>query len=554
MTSELDVPQWAKELRIRYLSGEASIFLLHGNVRDVVPRWNGDKSEFVTLREYLVSMLKRTKDMVAYYNVSEGFKFPTGADKRSMTNVVNVRSGPVLEVVEHVITSSNQRAGVILDYVEMIAPMGQISYMSETDKASLVSLERWTSDPAVLQSDNLVVLVCENLADVHKRLSGSASLATVKLGLPNEDERRRLIGSVDRTGVVFEMDDDAFVSVTAGLSLVQIMGVLRRAKQSGQSISFRTVSIRKKSIIETECHGLVEFVAPSHGFDHVGGFERLKSDLMGVAELIRTGQRSRVPMGMMFVGPMGTGKTYMAEAFAAESGLTCIKFKNFRDRWVGSTEANLEKVLQVVEGLGYVLLIIDEADRTMASGGDGDGGTSSRVIARLKEFMSDTSHRGRVVVLMMTNRPDKLDADLKRSGRLDMKIPFFFPESTDERSLVLKALASKNMVSLSASVDLSLVASKTNGYSGAELESVLLAASSVAFGDERDVVNNSDLSAAVLDVLPSRDLKMLKFMELLAVFESSSRKMLPKRYRDLSAQEINSHLESARAGLGNRIL
>ena len=138
-------------------------------------------------------------------------------------------------------------------------------------------------------------------------------------------------------------------------------------------------------------------------------------------------------MGMLFVGPMGTGKTFVAEAFAGESGLTCLKFKNFRERWVGSTEANLEKILQVVKGLGYVLLIIDEADRSMSGQGDNDGGTSSRVIARLKEFMSDTAHRGRVLVVMMTNRPDKIDIDLKRPGRLDFKIPFFFPQDDETR-------------------------------------------------------------------------------------------------------------------------
>ena len=106
--------------------------------------------------------------------------------------------------------------------------------------------------------------------------------------------------------------------------------------------------------------------------------------------------------------------------------------KNFRERWVGSTEGNLEKILDVVEGLGHVLLIIDEADRSMGNSADGDGGTTSRVIARLKEFMSDTTHRGRVVMMMMTNRPDKLDADLKRPGRFDLKIPFFFPADAED--------------------------------------------------------------------------------------------------------------------------
>ena len=61
----------------------------------------------------------------------------------------------------------------------------------------------------------------------------------------------------------------------------------------------------------------------------------LKAELLRVADAIKKGRRSQVPMGMLFVGPMGTGKTYIAEAFAGESGLTCIKLKNFREKWVG---------------------------------------------------------------------------------------------------------------------------------------------------------------------------------------------------------------------------
>ena len=66
----------------------------------------------------------------------------------------------------------------------------------------------------------------------------------------------------------------------------------------------------------------------------------------------------------------------------------------------------------MVHGLGYVLLIIDEADCSMNSGAEGDGGTSSRVIAQIKEFMSDTSHRGRVVVLMMTKNVEVITPEI----------------------------------------------------------------------------------------------------------------------------------------------
>ena len=96
-----------------------------------------------------------------------------------------------------------------------------------------------------------------------------------------------------------------------------------------------------------------------------------------------------------------------------------------------------------------------------ATGSEGDGGTGSRVVARIKEFMRDTSQRGGGVILMLTNRPDKLDADLKRPGRFDLKIPFFFPEDITERKAVLEALARKNKLTLAEDADLDGAAEDT---------------------------------------------------------------------------------------------
>jgi transitional endoplasmic reticulum ATPase len=568
MTDGPVLPGWAEELRNRYLAGESSMFLLHGNTRDVHPWTDAEgKVEYIALRAFLERFLSRSKDIVVYYNISEGIEFPDKAMRGRFRTTVNagralkgippIESLPtepseVLPVVEDLVTDPAQRAAVVLDYVEMIVPMGDLSFMSTGDKANLVALHRWASDPGLLQSDNLVILVTENLSDVHRRVVSSAQLATLNIPLPGLEDRGQFLESVDREGVKLEMDDLALSNVTAGLSLLQVRGLFRKARQSGEPILFRTVSRRKKEIIEQECHGLVEFVDPSHNFSHVGGLERLKRDLMRVADAIKKGQAHRVPMGILFVGPMGTGKTFVAEAFAAESGLTCLKFKNFREKWVGSTEGNLEKILGVVDGLGYVLLIIDEADRSLGAGAGGDGGTSSRVIARLKEFMSDTSHRGRVVMLAMTNRPDKLDVDLKRPGRFDLKIPFFFAETVEERQAVLEAVGRKSKLSFEAGVTVQVVAERTAGYSSAELEAVLLAAAGVAADEDKTDISAANLEQAVGDVIPSRDTRMLEFMEMLAVFESSSRRMLPERFREMATEEVQQRLDTLRAQLGPR--
>lgn len=570
MSASPPLPPWAEDLRARYLAGEASMFLLHGNVRDLFP-WTGADGvvQWLPLGRFLEEFLSRSKDIVVAYNCSQGLEFADPKMNPRFARAINARrllegrepvkelprsANQVLPLLEDLVTDPTQSASVVLDYVETIVPAGELSFMNEADKANFVTLQRWASDPALLSSDNLVILITEQLGDLQRRVVSSAQLHAIEVPLPDELARSGFLGQQDLEEVPLTLGVENLARHTAGLTLIHLRGLLRQARQSGLAIDFRTVTLRKKAIIEQECHGLVEFMDPGHDFSHVGGMEQVKADLMRVADAVKKGHRNRVPMGLIFVGPMGTGKTYVAEAFAAESGLTCLKFKNFREKWVGSTEGNLEKILQVVDALGYVLLIIDEADRSLSSGGEGDGGTGSRVIARLKEFMSDTSHRGRVVILLMTNRPDKLDTDLKRPGRFDVKVPFFFPETERERGLILAAQVRKNKLELEDGVTLDAAVAGTAGYSAAELETVLLAAAGNASASDRLALSQADLDAAVSDVIPSRDLRMLEFMEMLAVFEASSRRMLPERYRSIDNDEVLRRLDLLRAALGHRVI
>ncbi|HEX9101713.1 MAG TPA: ATP-binding protein, partial [Polyangia bacterium] len=184
------------------------------------------------------------------------------------------------------------------------------------------------------------------------------------------------------------------------------------------------------------------------------------------------------------------------------------------------------------------------------SDGDGDGGTSSRVIGRIKEFMSDTENRGRVLFILMTNRPDKLDVDIKRAGRLDRKIPFLYPQTGDEVINILKAQLKKNKIK--AEIDFEAernLAESIVGYSNADIEAIVMLANDYS-GDAP--VKHDDLARAMKDYLPSRDVQMLEYMELLAVFEASNRRMLPKKYADVPIDELQARLQLLRAQCGSR--
>ncbi|MFH1430516.1 MAG: AAA family ATPase [Candidatus Uhrbacteria bacterium] len=602
-------PAWAEELRRKYLRGEASQFVLHGNVHDLI-LFNGDP---ITLREFLIEhLLRDNKSTIVTFNTAEGLRFAKCEERKDVIDPATIgkNAEKALTCIEHILFGDYDRVAIVLDYAETLVPAADIAMSSESDRRAAVMLHRWSLERSIQQKDCVVILISEVLSDLNAKLLSNPKVSAIRVPFPDDEERARVIRRVAPT--IDDANLARLAGLTAGLKAVQIENILAPNEPPGEDeqarIAFimsllsgtadvveqrakrfalmtngmtreeiraliqpdavpaddapkpvaeedpyaevvRLVNMRKREIIEKECFGLVQFVEPEHGFEAVGGMRQIKEILQRIAENICLGNRNRVPMGVLFVGPMGTGKTYVAEAFAKESGLTAIKFKNFRSKWVGSTEANLEKILTIVQALGNVLVIIDEGDRAFGGSGDSDGGTSSRVIARIKEFMSDTSNRGRILFILMTNRPDKLDIDIKRAGRLDRKIPFFYADDASEIEAVLLASMRKNRVRHEVEFprDRDTVSAKLVGYSNADLEAIVLLANEYAHDNgSAGVVQTKHLQHATESYLASRDLKMLEFMELQAVFEASNRELLPKKFQGITVEELQQRLDCLR--------
>lgn len=611
------LPAWAEELRRRYLRGESSLFVLHGNVFDVV--LHGGKA--LTLSEFLTGvLLEGSKETVATFNLATGVRFSKGSAGSVEDYLLSQGRDKVLLALERLVTKGTKTA-VVVEYAETLAPAGDPSFAADMDRASVVTLHRWSFLPEIEKGDNVVLLVAENLSELSPKLVSNPKVAVVEVPMPDRDQRRLAAKTADPR--LSDKDADRYADVTAGLKSIQIASILAppppseeeraereafiagllgggpdakeraaklaqltagqtrdeikkllapgageppdtgvTAQEKARREADRLIAARKREILERECFGLVEFLAPEHGFEVVGGMEEVKKDLAIVAENIREGRTRRVPMGILFTGPMGTGKTFVAEAFAKECGLTTIKLKNFRSKWVGATEGNLEKILNVLKAIGQVVVIIDEGDRAFGNtDGEGDGGTSSRVIARIKEFMSDTSNRGRILFLVMTNRPDKLDVDLKRAGRLDRKIPFLYCQTPEEVENILRAQIRKNRVKTDVDVASlrDAVSAKLVGYSNADIEAVVLLANDDAAREAADSggpvdahVEARHFQKAATDYFPSRDVELLEYMELLAVFEASSRRLLPPKYQGMTPEELDGRLRLLRASVGNR--
>ena len=150
-------------------------------------------------------------------------------------------------------------------------------------------------------------------------------------------------------------------------------------------------------------------------------------------------------MGYLFCGPVGTGKTFFVECLAGEAGVPVVKMKNFRDKWVGSTEGNLERIFRLLHALGRCIVFVDEADQALGrrESSSNDSGVSGRIYSMIAEEMSDTDNRGKILWILASSRPDLIEVDLKRPGRIDVKIPLFPTLEPREGFTLLRALCKR---------------------------------------------------------------------------------------------------------------
>ncbi len=595
-----DLPAWMGKLRDRYLQTETSQFILHGNVHDFVLCGN----EVWHMTDFLDAFFAPSGKLVVHFDPGRGLWLPnekdavkaarvfvrtgflslkklapSGLDKtpakmiaRNLEDELGGLAEPALalQAIEVLLTDPATAVAAVIHYAELIAPDGSPSSLSFLDRTAAARLHRWSLSDDIGNGDNLVIMLTGAMPDLSRRLTRNPRVGAMNVPLPDSITRARFLAKV-KSGLDPDRGEN-LTRVTAGLQLRQIQDIVAPQRPAAQAESvegedarsmfkgtgdlpFEEIATRKKEILEQECFGLIEVIQPDHDFEAVGGMDPIKEVLNKVAGHVREGRSRQVPMGILFVGPMGTGKSFLGEAFANESGLAAVRLKNFRDKWVGSTEANLEKVLNVIEGLGEILVMIDEGDRSIGGAGDSDGGVNSRVMARLKEFMSDHTHRGRIIFVMMTNRPDKLDTDMKRPGRFDLKIPFFPPQAADERLAILRALIRRHKVDCDLPDEEILpILEGLAGYAAADLEAVVLLAYDDFESNELpegmttrpEKVTAAFFERAVRDFMPTRETAMIEYMQLLAVHEASNRRLLPPSFRGIEVSELNRRLADAR--------
>lgn len=260
--------------------------------------------------------------------------------------------------------------------------------------------------------------------------------------------------------------------------------------------------------------GEIQKDVPTVKFSDVEGVEELKSDVMRIVDCLKNPQKyeaigARTPKGVILYGPPGTGKTLLAKAIAGEAHVPFISAtgSDFIEKYVGVGASRVRDLYKHAKEVAPCIVFIDEIDAVASQrGADENSERDQTINALLAELDGFKSSEG-IVTICATNRLDMLDSAFKRAGRFDLKLAVGLPDK-DSRERILKIHA-KNK-SLDESVDLSSIALKTSGFSGADLEALLNEAAMVAVGKNKEAIDNDDISDAFFKIVMQGNKKQRK--------------------------------------------
>jgi SpoVK/Ycf46/Vps4 family AAA+-type ATPase len=418
---------------------------------------------------------------------------------------------------------------LVIDQASYVFPSAQPGSLSLQASSHLVTMLNWAGSPHVKRLNMAFVLVDEKLADLNARLTGSPHIAAIEVPMPEEAERERFVRTTTGAEALEGFSDfgpTELARLTAGISLTDLNVLVQSAREAGKRLDAATFKSVKKRLLERQGSGLLEFIAPKWTLDTVVGHDAAKARLREDAALLKRGALDAMPMGYLFCGPVGTGKTFLAQCASGDFGAPCVVLKNFRSKYVGETEGNLERVLSLLRAMGPVVVVVDEADAALGSReAEGDSGTSSRVFGMIAAQMGDTRYRGRIIWMLLTARPDLLPIDLKRQGRAEIHIPLFYPSEENEIRDMFVILAKKLGTRL-APEDVPAIPQRGH-LSGADIEGIVGRAwrTSLLGGDDR--ITREALAGVVEQFMPSTLGLERELQETAAILECTDRQFLP---------------------------
>ncbi len=461
MPAPQNAPPWATDLYVAFESGASGQFILYGNVHDRLAV-NG---RLVNIERYIQDELLSGFDVIFSYDLGNGLTVEQGAERLAQWVPSALRTMPQdpLGAIRFIsrygrflgnLTAIGRdeivQVAVIIRGADQLLPADGNGY----EHGSLTSLVReWGSGAPFTQLPFVSLLIADNLNDLEPLVAFAPQSTLVRIPLPSAAELQSAVTLLQKefTHTIPKGTDLASLAAAmTGVSVSTLQQLTKIRAHNKQELRSSDFAALKKEMVEHDAPGLVEFIESKRTLEDYHGQDSLKQWLRQDVILWRANDLKALPMGYLLCGPIGTGKTFLVECLAGEVGVPVVKLKNFRDKWVGSSEGNLEKILRLIRALGRCIVFVDEADQTLGrrESAPGDSGLSGRLYSMIAQEMSDTANRGKVIWVLASSRPDLIEVDLKRPGRIDLKVPILPTTTRAESRGLIAALARRYELSI----------------------------------------------------------------------------------------------------------
>jgi hypothetical protein len=570
-------PEFAREIIEKYVSAQSNVFLVYGNTRDIYPVAAG---RYLPLIDFFVEALIKPERpsaprIVIVYDPATGISFLNPMDRQlvaqeigeerlkkilsaSKSDIVTacaaLREFTRINVMVPTAADSSDKIrkdfAIIIRYGEAVAPPSRGEVMLDSDRLKVITLENWFSDSTFVASSDIVFIVSETLNGINERIVDLPYCAAIRIDRPNEQERKQYIEYLmEQEKIRSSVSAEQTAYSSAGLSLLSIRQIFRQAAFRGQTITPDLIFEKTKEILEKELEGHIEFPILNYGFEKVIGASRILKKLRELKACLRGNEPDLMPVGVLVPGANGVGKTFIYKAFAKECGWVAVILKNIRGPYVGETEKNWERIRSVLEAMGNVMVIYDEADTEIGGRSAQTHEVDRRLFGNILKMMSDSGNRGKIVWVIITARPDRLEPDIKRSGRAGEHLPVFDNEGEERKAFVEHVLTG-------AGIDMNQFSSEqheeflrlTAHYYPADFDHVL-----TELRRRRSLEGHLTpqmVIEEVKDFIPSDVARQREYQELLAVLECTSRELLPERYANLSREFVQQQVQEIRASMG----
>lgn len=290
-----------------------------------------------------------------------------------------------------------------------------------------------------------------------------------------------------------------------GLSQFEIENLLALAVADDGSLSRKDLNLifeqKKQMILKS---GVLEMIPLKETIEDIGGLENLKEWLKRKSKVIKNMHNAEkfgvdTPKGVLIAGVPGCGKSLCAKAAAKlfEVPLLRLDVGKLMGKYLGESEANLRKAINLAEAISPCILWVDELEKAFAGiGTDGGHEVTTRLFGSFLTWMQEK--KGAAFVVATANDITKLPPELLRKGRFDEIFYVGLPKENERRKIFEIHIEKRRKNDLSK-INISDLVSKSNGYSGADIEGVVKEAVEYAFANDKTELTSEDILNAIMD-------------------------------------------------------